>query len=155
MQNSPASSSASSGCRIDWRPSRCLALALIALGAMAATSLWLSALPPPVRLPAAVLALMQGLRLASRERIRPAWALSWAGGNAPARMQGPKGTVELSQVRVFFRGPMATLTGRDGGGGLRRLVWWPDTLPAGARRQLRLAAAVSRRSDKTPPQLAA
>jgi len=155
MQSSPASSSASSGCRIDWRPSRWLALALIALGAMAAASVWLSALPDGVRLPAGMLALLQGLRLSGRERTRPCWTLAWAGGGAPAQLLGGPGRVALSQVRVGFRGPMATLTGTDEQGSLRRLVWWPDTLPAGARRQLRLAAAVSRRSDNPPPQLAA
>lgn len=155
MQSSPESSSASSGCRIDWRPSRWLALALIALGAMAAASVWLSALPGSVRLPAATLALLQGLRLAVRERIRPPWTLAWDGGDAPAYLVGRQGRVALSQVRVSFRGPMATVTGTDGRGRRRRLVWWPDTLAAGARRQLRLAAAVSRRSDKPPPQLAA
>jgi len=155
MPKSPASSNASSGCRIDWRPSRWLALALIGLGAMAATALLLSGLPGGIRVPAALLALMQGLRLAGLERTRPAVSLAWAGGETPACLLGPRGRAELSEVRVLFRGPMATLTGRDAGGTVRRLVWWPDTLPAGARRQLRLAAAVSRRSDKTPPQLAA
>lgn len=155
MQISPASSSASSGCRIDWRPSRWLALALIALGALAATALCLSAIPPPVKLPSALLALMQGLHLARRETLRPDWSLAWAGGDAPAQLLGRQGSETLVEVRVRFRGPMATLTGRDGSGTRRRLVWWPDTLPAQARRQLRLTAAVSRRSDKPPPQLAA
>jgi toxin CptA len=155
MPKWPASSNASSGCRIEWRPSRWLGLALIALGALAATALCLSALPVPVRPWAALLALLHGLRLARREMQRPVWTLEWAGGDSPARRLGPWGEQTWSGVRVLFRGPMATLTGRDAGGRRRREVWWPDTLPAAARRQLRLAAAVSRRSDKAPPQLAA
>lgn len=149
------SSTASSTCRIDWRPSRWLVAALIALGGLAALSLLLSALPLWPKLAASLLALLQGLRLAHREWIRPALSLAWAGGDAPAQLSNGQGTQALQAVRVRLRGPLAVLRGRDGQGRLHRLVWWPDTLPSSSRRLLRLAAGVSCRSDKPLPPVAA
>jgi toxin CptA len=122
---------------------------------MGATAIWLSALAPTLKPAVALLALMQGLRLAKQEASLPSRVFAWPGGDAPATLESRQGRVNLVDVAVLLRGPLATLTGRDPDGKTHRLVWWPDTLPALARRQLRLAAAVSRRSDKTPPQLAA
>ena len=140
------SSSSSSICRIDWRPSRWLAAALLALGVMAALSLWLSALPPPVKLPAILAALAEGLRQARRHLAQPALALDWLGGDEPAYLTTSARVVRLDRVTAHLRGPLASLSGTDAQGRLRRLAWWPDTLGDLDRRQLRLASAVSRRS---------
>ena len=142
------SSSSSSTCRIDWRPSRWLAAALVALGLMAAVSLWLSALPPAWSVPAALVALAEGLRLARAHLRRPPLALDGLGGDAPAYLTSAGGVTRLDGVSVRLRGPLATLAGSDARGRVRRLGWWPDTLDAAGRRQLRLADCVSCRSAK-------
>ena len=140
------SSSSSSICRIDWRPSRWLAVALVALGVMGALSLWLSALPLAVKFPGAVLAMAEGLRLARWHLTQPPLAMDWLGGDEPAYLTSAVGVTRLTRVTARLRGPLASLSGTDAHGRLRRLGWWPDTLAAADRRQLRLAASVSRRS---------
>lgn len=140
------SSSSSSTCRIDWRPSRWLACALLALGTAAALSLWLSALPLAVQLPGMLTALVAGAHLARRHRALPALAVDWLGGDEPAWVTGPRGVVRLDRIVVGMRGPLATLAGTDARGRRQRLGWWPDTLDAAGRRQLRLAVSVSCRS---------
>ncbi|MCX7034919.1 MAG: hypothetical protein NT046_13320 [Arenimonas sp.] len=141
-------STSSSTCRIDWRPSRWLAAALVALGVMAALSLCLSALPLAAKLAGSTLALAEGLRLARGHLAQPPLALDWLGGDEPAYLTGRDGVCRLDGVTVLLRGPLATLAGTDPQGRLRRLGWWPDTLAADGRRQLRLAASVSCRSAK-------
>lgn len=142
------SSSSSSICRIDWRPSRWLAAALLALGVMAALSLWLSALPMVAKLAGSVLALAEGLRLARGHLGQPPLALDWLGGDEPAYLTSAAGVARIDRVTVRLRGPLASLSGSDARGRLRRLDWWPDTLANADRRQLRLAASVSCRSAK-------
>lgn len=142
------SSTSSSTCRIDWRPSRWLAAALVVLGVMAALSLWLSALSPAAKWAGMPLALAWSVLLAVRHRALPPLALDWLGGDEPAYLTGPTGICRLDAVTVRLRGPLATLAGIDAQGRLHRLGWWPDTLAADDRRQLRLAASVSRRCAK-------
>jgi hypothetical protein len=132
-----ASSPASSTFRLDWRPSRLLALSLVVLGLLAAFALLASALAPPLKLPAALLALAQGLRLARREAGRAPIALAWRGGNQPFLADGRR----HGSPRLHLRGPIAVLSGRDVHGRLQRFCWWPDTLSPGLRRQLRLAGS--------------
>jgi toxin CptA len=45
----------------------------------------------------------------------------------------------MASLRVRWRGPLAFLRWRDPDGRARRLVFWPDTLPAAARGELKLA----------------
>jgi len=138
-----ASSPASSTFRLDWRPSRVLGLALVMLGLLAGASVLASRLPPPMKLPVAVLALAHALRLARREAGRAACTLAWAGGDAPVQA----GEARLVAPRLHLRGPIAVLIARDVHGTLQRFCWWPDTLSPGLRRQLRLAVAAAPRSD--------
>jgi toxin CptA len=51
----------------------------------------------------------------------------------------------LEYVQLQWRGPLAFLRWRASHGGGGHLDWWPDTLPAVQRRELRLA--VERRPD--------
>jgi toxin CptA len=46
----------------------------------------------------------------------------------------------LDKAEVQWRGPLAFLVWWDRQGRPQRLSWWPDTLPAASRRELRLAA---------------
>src|SRR3546814_14715060 len=49
----------------------------------------------------------------------------------------------LAAATLRWRGPLAFLRWRDAGGQGGWLVWWPDTLPAAARRVLRIAASAA------------
>jgi toxin CptA len=93
-------------------------------------------------------AVLAGAHLARRHRALPALAVDWLGGDEPAWITGPRGVVRLDRVAVGLRGPLATLAGTDAQGHRQHLGWWPDTLDAAGRRQLRLAASVSWRSAK-------
>lgn len=148
MPTSMPSSSSSSICRIDWRPSRWLAFALLGLAVTAVLSLWLSALPAAAKGVGMAIAAAEGLRLAWRHRASPPLAIDWVGGDAPAYLTGRLGITPLADVTVRLRGPLASLAGTDPQGRRQRLLWWPDTLGADGRRQLRLAASVSGRSVK-------
>lgn len=145
----------SSTCRIDWTPSRLAVAALIVLAILAPLSLALSALPGWLSLPAGLLSAGRGLWLAHREAHRPALYITWNGGDAPACVGQGAAEECWHDVRVSLRGPMAALCGRDACGRRHRLVWWPDTLPVAARRQLRLTSQVSRRSGKPLREMAA
>ncbi|MGO0999535.1 hypothetical protein [Lysobacter sp. CA196] len=137
MPNSTVSSNRSAPCRLEWRPSRLLAAALIVLGLAAAFSLWLSECPRAVAWPLAVLALGWGLHSARRELRRPPQRLLIAGERASLD------ELPITELRLHWRGWLARLdfTGPDGQ--RRRLLWWPDRLDARGRRELRLAVAVS------------
>lgn len=149
-----ASSSASSTCRIDWRPSRWLARGLCLLGLLAGLSILLSALPAGLRWPLAALAVAEGGRLARREWRRPCLSLSVA-GPALRIMNGSEEGAALRAPRLREQGPLTLLCARTPGGRTLRLAWWPDTLDAAGRRQLRLAVAASSRHDPILPAVAA
>lgn len=124
------------GC-IDWRPSRLLAAALALIGLLAACAVVASELPPRLSWPAAALAAGWGAALARREKRRPPRRLRLAGNRAWLD------DAPIAQVRLHWRGPLARLEFRGADGRRGRLLWWPDTLGAHGRRELRLAAAVA------------
>ena len=101
-------------CIVEWRPSRCVVFALIALGLLGAAGLLLCDLPARYAVPSAAAALALGIAGAVRERRRP-----------PLR-------VDAAELDLQWRGPLA-FDRRKG------LSWWPDTLDAAGRRTLRLA----------------
>ncbi len=134
------SSNESLNCRIDWRPSRWLLLAIAVLTGLAVLSTWLSAMPWPAALLSSLVCAWQGLRLLRREAAKPAASVFLTSEPGAALLNFPCGQQSWTQVGIRFRGPLATLVGRDHHGRRRRLLWWPDTLPAPARRRLRLVA---------------
>lgn len=134
------SSNESLTCRIDWRPSRWLLAAIVVLTSLAVLSAWLSALPAWLAGLLSVACVGHGLRLARREAARAGVTVHLASEPGVAVLNFPHGAESWTQVRVSFRGALATVSGRDPAGATRRLLWWPDTLPASARRQLRLVA---------------
>lgn len=145
MPTSPPSSSASATCRCDWRPSRQLTVALRLLGALAALSVLASEMPRPVAWPLAAAALGWGIWSAWRYRRAAPRRLCWVAGRAP-EIDG----IAVTGAVLHWRGPLAFLRWRDADGRTRRLAWWPDTLPAAARRELRLAAVVTADTPATP-----
>ena len=130
-------STASSNCRIDWRASRQLCLALLALGVLAALAVLLAELPLVVRLLLAAAALAHAALLARREWRRPPCTLEFDEGGARLMQAGGMAST-LHSPRLRLRGVLASLDWRDGDGRRHALLWCADTLPVPARRQLRL-----------------
>lgn len=141
-------------CRLEWRPSRWLLAALVALPLLAAFSLIESNLPRIAAWPLAAGVLLVGAWRWRHEARRPKRELVLRRGmhGTQVRVDG----VEVRDWRLQWRGPLAFASYRVEGRGSRRcerLSWWPDTLPAGKRRELRLAAAappVSREPGPMP-----
>lgn len=130
-------SSASAPCRLEWKPSRVLALLLTLLGTLAAVSAVASELPASVSLPLAVLSMAYGIGLARRETLRPACSLVIPADDNAATVNG----ATVDDLQLQWRGPLAFLQWRDADGRRQRLQGWPDNLDARARRELRLAVA--------------
>jgi toxin CptA len=126
-------STASSSCRIDWRPSPLLCLALLALGLLAGASVLMSDLPLIWALPSALLAAGQGARLGWQEWSRAPCALE-VDATGRVSLQGR----ELVSPRLRLRGSLACLEWRDDRGRRGALSWLADTLPVASRRQLLL-----------------
>jgi toxin CptA len=135
-------------CRLEWRPSRLRAACLGVVGLLAATALPMTALPPraAIALGAACVAYAAG-RAWLDLRQEPGMLVLEPDGRG-ATWVDAGGTIALADLTVGWRGPLATVIGRDPAGKLRRLAWWPDTLPAPARRALRLASG-----RPTPPRV--
>ncbi len=137
MANSPRWCNASVDCRLEWRPSRWVGGALLLLAALSPFAVLASGLPRAAAWPLAATALGYGVLGAMRYRRQPARQLVIGGHGGEPSLDG----LPLRQARLRWRGPLAFLSWRDGRGRIRRLHWWPDTLPAARRRELRLAAA--------------
>ena len=131
----PPSSSTSVTCRCEWRPSRWLTRALRVLAVLAALSVLASEMPRATAWPLAAAALAWGMWSARRYRRRAPRSLCWAAGRLPEI----DGAIARGAA-VHWRGPLAFLRWRDADGRVRRLAWWPDTLPSATRRELRLVA---------------
>ena len=131
-------SSESSSCRIDWRPSRLLCIALAGFGALAALAVSLSALPLGWKLLLAGAALVRGILLAHREWRLPPCTLAFEleGGEAVIRRSGQDES--MHEARLALRGVLASLRWRDRDGRRHALRWAPDTLASTDRRDLRL-----------------
>lgn len=142
MRKSLRWSNASVDCRLEWRPSRWLIAAILLLASLAAFSAIASEMPRTWAWPLAVAALAYGAWLARREASKPVRVWFWPGDDRPATVDG----VAVQDAVVDWRGPVAFVRWRDAGGHHRRLSWWPDTLPAERRRELRLAAPMAQAS---------
>ncbi len=145
MPSSPTSSHVSAPCRLEWRPSRWLTLTLFALGLLAAFSVLASEMPLAFAIPLALAAGGEGVRLARREQHRPARMLTVV-ADGRATLDG----AAIDDVRLHWRGPLAFLRFDAGNGRRQRLIWWPDTLPAHERRELRLAFPVQPTAQPGP-----
>nr|WP_255699061.1 hypothetical protein [Luteimonas sp. Y-2-2-4F] len=115
------------------------------MAAGAAASVLASGVPPALAWPLAGLALAHGGLLLRRQ----------AGAGERVLRFRPEGRVEVDgesvdAFRLDWRGPLAFARWRDPAGRMRRLAWWPDTLPPPARRELRLAAPAPRAARGAP-----
>ena len=109
--------------------------ALLMLGMSGAISVLASGMPRVFAWPLALLAAGHGVFLARSEARKPSRELVWP-QDGPITLDGDV----LADVELQWRGPLAFLRWRGAGERAHRLSWWPDTLPAEARRELRLAA---------------
>ena len=109
---------------------------LWALSLLAPFSLLASDMPRAFAWPLAALVAIVGIVDAGRHARAPRVALAIPGGHAQATCDGQP----MQDLRIDWRGPLAFLRWRDPAGRTRHLVFWPDTLPATSRRELRLAA---------------
>ena len=137
MKNSQRWSGASISCRLEWRPSRWLVATLSLITLLAAFSVISSDLPSIIAWPLAVLAMGYGTWQVRKERHRPRVALFFPGNDLPVTVDG----VAVHAMQVEWRGPLAFASWCGSDGRMQRLAWWPDTLPARSRRELRLAAS--------------
>lgn len=120
----------------EWRPSRIQVATLLVLAAAAAFSVLMSDLPPIAARTLAPAVLSWGAWRAWRESRRPRCTIAIPADAARARVDGEP----VDDLSVRWRGPLAFVQWRDGDGHTRRRAFWPDTLPAARRRELRLAA---------------
>ena len=144
MPNSRISYDTFEPCRLEWRPSRLLVVALASLGVLAATAIVATDLPPLLAWPSACAAALYGGWLALREHRRPGHALVISGlviggmgmgGDGQPHVDGER----VDDFNVTWRGPFAFVRWRGAAGRREHRFWGPDTLPAPARRELRLA----------------
>lgn len=140
MPNSARSSSGSLRCHIEWHPSRWLCAALVALSLLAAFAVIVSEMPRPVAWPLALAAVAYGLVQAARYGVQARRELVFTGPDGPVMIDGR----QVAGASVSWRGPLAFLRWTDAAGRTQRVAWWPDTLRAAGRRELRLAAPVRR-----------
>jgi toxin CptA len=144
MPHSIRSSSTSAPCRLEWRPSRWVTGALLALALLSACSVLASEMPGAMAWPLAIAAAGYGGWLARREHHRSPRQLLWPVGDMPVTLNGEP----LQHVQLLWRGPLAFLRWTTSDGRSGHLGWWPDTLPTLQRRELRLA--VQRRPPAQP-----
>ena len=143
MLPSMPSSNASAPCRLEWRPSRWVAIALCLLTVFSVPSLLASDLPRPFAWLIAVVASTAGWRSMGRELRRPTCEI-WMAGDGQVTVDGEA----VHAFAIDWRGPIAFLSWRDAEGRMQRRSFWPDTLPPPRRRELRLAA----RDRMAPPE---
>ena len=137
MPNSGHWSNNCAPCRIEWRPSRLFAASLVVLGALGAASSLMSEAPAMLGEAMALASLAVGTWQAHREASRPRLQLAWSGRGLEVDGRA------VVDPRLAWRGSLAFLHWRDSDGRQRRAAWWPDTLDAPDRRELRLAAGTA------------
>lgn len=139
----------SSPSSLEWRPSRLQAAAQLAVLLAAPWLLRASDLPSRLLMPAVVLAWSVGLaELVWRQR-RPRVQVRLPVPPEPLQVAGQ----DVDEPRLVVRGPWLLLLWREDRR-RRRLLFWPDVLDSGQRRELRLAVAargVSRRPRSMAP----
>jgi len=111
-------------------------VALLLLGGLGLVSLGRSALPAAWGAPAGLVLVGYTAAQVRRYRRAPPRVLVIPGRRGPAQVDG----LPVSGLRVEWRGPLAWISWRRGRRGRHYLMFWPDTLPARQRRELRLAA---------------
>jgi len=109
---------------------------LLALTVFGVFSIIASEMPRLAAWPLAACVSAYGLWVAGRESRKPVLSFVWPGTDVPVTLDGEP----IRDVGLQWRGSLAFVRWRDETGRIRHANWWPDTLSAAARRELRLAA---------------
>nr|KAJ9614882.1 hypothetical protein H2204_014390 [Knufia peltigerae] len=139
----------SSPSSLEWRPSRLQAGAQLAVLLAAPWLLRVSDLPSAHLVPALIGVWVLGLGELTWRLRRPPVMLQLPPLPEPLRVDGQ----DISEPRLVVRGPWLLLHWREGWH-RRRLLFWPDVLDRGQRRELRLAVSargVSRQPRSVAP----
>ncbi len=151
MRSRRNSSPISAPFRCEWRPSRWQATAMGVLGVAAAIALMSCALAWSWAIPTGITVLAHSLWSACKGLRQPPRQLL-VGGMPASSTVSVDGQV-LAGVELLQRGPLLMLRWRQAGR-YDSLLFWPDTLSATQRRELRLAMrahAVSRKEAMVAP----
>lgn len=116
MQRSTPWCNPSATFRLEWRPSRWVVGALLALSVLAPFAVLQSEMPRAWAWPLAAAAAAYGLWRARREARKPTRSVDWPIDGAKVEWRGPL---------LFVRAPGLTL------------AWWPDTLDPATSSELR------------------
>ena len=135
MSKSRRSSNTFVPCRLEWRPSRWLGAMLWSLALLAPLSLVASDLPRRMAWPLAIVVAARAIFDAGRYRALPPRRLAIPSGRGAATCDDER----VDHLRLGWRGPLAFLRWRDARGRKHHASFWPDTLDAGMRRELRIA----------------
>ncbi|MFT4179462.1 MAG: hypothetical protein QM612_08370 [Thermomonas sp.] len=128
-------SNVSEACLFESQPSRHVGVWLLALAVLAPFCLIASNLPRGWAWPLACVALIASLRDMRNYLRQPVCTLRIPAGRGAVTSDD----AHIDDLRLRWRGPLAFFDWRDGDGRRRRLVFWPDRLPAATRRELKLA----------------
>ena len=118
---------------------------LWSLAFLAPSSLLASDLPRPVAWPSAMAVMAWAAFDARRYRALAPRRLAIPAGHGDASCDGER----IDALQLGWRGPLAFLSWRHARGRRHRACWWPDTLPAGMRRELKIA--MQRRDAASDP----
>jgi toxin CptA len=144
MPNWKRSSPASVPCRLEWRRSRWQALILLALAVLVVPAVWLSGLPVAAQWALGIAGLAWTVGALHAEwRRAPCVLVIPPSPSAPACLDGQA----IADLALAWRGPLAFVGFRQGRR-RRTLVFWPDTLSAAQRRELRLAVSAREASSR-------
>jgi toxin CptA len=121
-------------CRVVWRPSRWVIVAIVVMGLAIVPAILVSDVPGLLAATLVLVAPVWAVRLAIREHRRPPRVFVVRPDGAMTLDDMP-----LEHCTVHWRGRLAFVRARDSDGRPHRLAFWPDVLPARGRRALRLA----------------
>ena len=128
-------------CRLDWRPSKYLQNALLALMLLAIVSIGISALHWYFSIPLSLLLIYGTYRQITKHSLSRPCSLFWRAGDGEISVNFEHSSESLTQPRCHQQGPLWIISARDVSRQTRHFVFLPDTISLLERRLLRLVAA--------------
>ena len=128
-------------CRLDWRPSRYLQIALFALMLLAIVSAGISALDWYFSVPLNLMMIYGAVRQITKLGQSPHCSLLWRAGDDHISLNFAHLSESLTQPRCHQQGPLWIISALNTARQNRHFVFLPDTITRNERRLLRLVAA--------------